>query len=62
MQQETGKPPPPNVTPKMARDRAGSDYSGHMSDTTTCSCVASSIDKVRVDFTQIQIFYIIFGD
>ncbi|XP_011704680.1 PREDICTED: espin [Wasmannia auropunctata] len=29
----------------MARDRAGSDYSGHMSDTTTCSCVASSIDK-----------------
>lgn len=43
--QETGKPPPPNVTPKMARDRAGSDYSGHMSDTTTCSCVASSIDK-----------------
>ncbi|XP_012542288.2 espin [Monomorium pharaonis] len=43
--QETGKPPPPNVTPKMARDSAGSDYSGHMSDTTTCSCVASSIDK-----------------
>ncbi|KAL0112806.1 hypothetical protein PUN28_012220 [Cardiocondyla obscurior] len=43
--QETGKPPPPNVTPKMARDRAGSEYSGHMSDTTTCSCVASSIDK-----------------
>ncbi|XP_018051616.1 PREDICTED: espin isoform X1 [Atta colombica] len=44
-EQETGKPPPPNVTPKMARDHAGSDYSGHMSDTTTCSCVASSIDK-----------------
>ncbi|XP_029175810.1 espin [Nylanderia fulva] len=43
--QETGKPPPPNVTPKMARDRAGSDHSGHMSDTTTCSCVASSIEK-----------------
>ncbi|XP_025156038.1 espin isoform X2 [Harpegnathos saltator] len=42
--QETGKPPP-NVTPKMARDRSGSDYSGHMSDTTTCSCVASSMDK-----------------
>ncbi|EZA50049.1 hypothetical protein X777_11713 [Ooceraea biroi] len=43
--QETGKPPPPNATPKMARDRTGSDYSGHMSDTTTCSCVASSIEK-----------------
>ncbi|XP_011254235.1 espin [Camponotus floridanus] len=43
--QETGKPPPPNVTPKMARDRAGSDHSGHMSDTTTCSCVTSSIEK-----------------
>ncbi|XP_032666801.1 espin isoform X2 [Odontomachus brunneus] len=41
---ETGKPPP-NVTPKMARDRSGSDYSGHMSDATTCSCVASSMDK-----------------
>nr|XP_012216328.1 PREDICTED: espin isoform X1 [Linepithema humile] len=43
--QETGKLPPPNVTPNMARDRSGSDYSGHMSDTTSCSCVASSIDK-----------------
>ncbi|KAM0734998.1 hypothetical protein ACS0PU_011111 [Formica fusca] len=43
--QETGKPPPPNVTPKMARDRAGSDHSGHMSDTTTCSCVTGSIEK-----------------
>ncbi|XP_020288733.1 espin [Pseudomyrmex gracilis] len=43
--QETGKSLPPNVIPKMARERAGSDYSGHMSDSTTCSCVASSIEK-----------------
>lgn len=54
MQQETGKPPPPNVTPKMARDRAGSDHSGHMSDTTTCSCVASSIEKASTDFMHLN--------
>ncbi|XP_053986968.1 uncharacterized protein LOC128880669 [Hylaeus volcanicus] len=34
-----------DVTGRMARDRSGSEYSENMSDATTCSCTASSIDK-----------------
>ncbi|OAD57023.1 hypothetical protein WN48_02822, partial [Eufriesea mexicana] len=34
-----------DVTGGMARDRSGSEYSENMSDTTTCSCTASSVDK-----------------
>ncbi|XP_043677429.1 espin isoform X2 [Vespula pensylvanica] len=34
-----------NVSKKMSRDRSGSDYSENMSDVTTCSCMASSVEK-----------------
>ncbi|XP_043504259.1 J domain-containing protein DDB_G0295729 [Polistes fuscatus] len=34
-----------NVSKKMSRDRSGSDYSENASDVTTCSCMASSVEK-----------------